>query len=65
VRQSLVERLGAALAGSDLVRAAIGSGRGRKVTEEACVNATLRLADTVVDEPRSRRWSSICAYPVA
>jgi uncharacterized protein (DUF2336 family) len=48
VRQSLVERLGAALAGSDLVRAAIGSGRGRKVTEEACMNATLRLAEKVV-----------------
>src|SRR5690606_22447350 len=38
VRQGLMERLGAALAGSDFVRAAIGGSRGRKVTEEACVS---------------------------
>jgi len=47
VRQALVERLGAALAGSNLVRSAIGDSRGRKVTEEACMNATLRMAETV------------------
>ncbi|OCW58801.1 DUF2336 domain-containing protein [Hoeflea olei] len=47
VRQALVERLGAALAGSDFVRSAIGGSRGRKITEEACMNATLRLAETV------------------
>jgi uncharacterized protein (DUF2336 family) len=50
VRQALVERLGAALAGSDFVRSAIGGSRGRKVTEEACMNATLRLAETVVQD---------------
>ena len=47
VRQALVERLGAALAGSDFVRSAIGGSRGRKVAEEACMNATLRMAETV------------------
>lgn len=47
VRQALMERLGAALAGSDFVRSAIGGSRGRKVTEEACMSATLRLAETV------------------
>lgn len=47
VRQGLVERLGAALAGSDFVRSAIGGSRGRKITEEACMNATLRMAETV------------------
>ncbi|WP_394689643.1 DUF2336 domain-containing protein [Hoeflea sp.] len=50
VRQALVERLGAALAASDLVRATIGASRSRKVAEEACVNATLTLADTVSSE---------------
>lgn len=50
VRQALVERLGAALAGSDLVRATIGASRSRKVAEEACINATLTLADTVSSE---------------
>ena len=50
VRQALVERLGAALAGSNFVRSAIGGRRGLKVTEEACVNATLRLAETVVQD---------------
>jgi uncharacterized protein (DUF2336 family) len=50
VRQALVERLGAALAGSDLVRSTIGGSRSRKVTEEACVSATLTLADTVSSE---------------
>jgi len=50
VRQALVERLGSALAGSDFVRAAIGGSRGRKITEEACMNATLRLAETVVQD---------------
>lgn len=49
-RQALVERLGAALAGSDLVRSAIGGNRGRKVTEEACMSATLRMAETVMSE---------------
>lgn len=47
VRQVLVEKLGAALAGSQLVRSAIGSSRGRKVTEEACMTVTLGLAETV------------------
>tara|TARA_R110002012_G_scaffold77840_1_gene198211 strand:+ start:55531 stop:56670 length:1140 start_codon:yes stop_codon:yes gene_type:complete len=47
VRQGLVERLGAALAGSAFVRSAIGGSRGRKVAEEACMNATLGLAETV------------------
>jgi len=47
VRQVLVEKLGAALAGSQLVRSAIGSSRGRKVTEEACMTVTLGLAGTV------------------
>jgi uncharacterized protein (DUF2336 family) len=50
VRQALVERLGAALAGSGLVRSTIGGSRSRKVTEEACVSATLTLADTVSTE---------------
>lgn len=50
VRQALVERLGAALAGSDFVRSAIGGSRGRKVTEEACMNATLQLTETVVQD---------------
>lgn len=50
VRQGLVERLGVALAGSDLVRSTIGGSRSRKVTEEACVSATLTLADTVSSE---------------
>ncbi|MDP2732491.1 MAG: DUF2336 domain-containing protein [Hoeflea sp.] len=49
-RQALVERLGAALAGSDLVRSAIGGSRGRKVTEEACMSATLRMAESVMSE---------------
>jgi uncharacterized protein (DUF2336 family) len=47
VRQALLEQLGAALAGSDFVRSAIGSSRGRKITEEACMNATLVMAETV------------------
>lgn len=47
VRQSLVEKVGAALAGFSLVRSAIGSERVQKVTDEACVNATLKLAETV------------------
>ncbi|WP_412048987.1 DUF2336 domain-containing protein [Hoeflea sp. Naph1] len=50
VRQQLVERLGAALAGSNFIRSAIGGSRGRKVTEEACLSATLRLAETVVQD---------------
>jgi uncharacterized protein (DUF2336 family) len=50
VRQGLVERLGAALAGSDFIRSAIGGSRGRKVAEEACVSATLRLAETVATD---------------
>ena len=50
VRQALVERLGAALAGSDFVRSAIGGSRGRKITDEACMNATLRMAETVVQD---------------
>ena len=49
-RQGLVERLGAALAGSDLVRSAIGGSRGRKVAEEACMSATLRLAESVIGD---------------
>ncbi|PWW03972.1 uncharacterized protein (DUF2336 family) [Hoeflea marina] len=47
VRQGLVEKVGAALAGFGLVRTAIGSDRVLMVTDEACVNATLRLAETV------------------
>ncbi|WP_422370173.1 DUF2336 domain-containing protein [Hoeflea sp.] len=50
VRQGLVERLGAALAGSELVRFAIGGNRSRKITDEACINATLTLADVVAAE---------------
>lgn len=50
VRQALVERLGAALAGSDFIRSAIGGSRGRKITEEACMTATLRLAETVAQD---------------
>lgn len=50
VRQGLVERLGVALAGSDLVRSAIGGSRGRKITEDACVSATLGMAETVDQE---------------
>lgn len=50
VRQALVERLGAALAGSDFVRCAIGGSRGRKVTEEACMTATLRMSETVIHD---------------
>lgn len=50
IRQALVERLGAALARSDFVRSAIGGSRGRKVTEEACMTATLRMAETVHTE---------------
>ena len=37
-------------AGSDFVRSAIGSRRGHKITEEACMNATLRLAETVTQQ---------------
>lgn len=47
VRQSLVERLGAALAGFNLGQSTIGGERLRKVTEEACRDATLRLTETV------------------
>lgn len=50
VRQNLVEQVGTALAGSGLIRSAIGGSRGRKVTEEACLGATLRLAETVIAE---------------
>lgn len=50
VRQNLVERVGAALAGSGLIRSAIGGSRGRKVTGDACLGATLRLAETVVGD---------------
>ena len=47
VRQSLVERLGAALAGFNLAQSTIGGERLRKVTEEACRDVTLKLAETV------------------
>lgn len=50
VRQALVEQLGAALAGSMFVRAAIGGNRGRKITEDACMTATLRMAETVLQD---------------
>ncbi|MDF1609999.1 DUF2336 domain-containing protein [Hoeflea sp. YIM 152468] len=50
VRQGLMEQLGAALAGSMFVRSAIGGTRGRKVAEDACTTATLRLAETVVQD---------------
>ena len=50
-RQSLVEKVGAALAGFGLVRCAIGSERIHRVTEEACQTATLRLTEAVaIDE---------------
>ena len=47
VRQSLVEKLGAAFAGFGFVRETIGGERVRKVTEEACIAATLNLAEAV------------------
>ncbi|MAY63098.1 MAG: hypothetical protein CML29_12880 [Rhizobiales bacterium] len=47
VRQSLVERLGAALAGFNLGQSTIGGERLRKVTEEACRDVTLKLTETV------------------
>lgn len=50
VRQGLVERLGAALAGSDFVRSAIGGSRGRKIAEDACMNATLRMTESVTGD---------------
>lgn len=45
VRQSLVEKLGAAFAGFGFVRETIGGERVRMVTEEACIAATLNLAE--------------------
>jgi len=47
VRQSLLEKLGSALAGYGLVRSIIGAERVQHVTEEACLTATLTLAETV------------------
>lgn len=50
VRQSLVERLGAALAGFNLGQSTMGGERLRKVTEEACRDVTLKLTETVPAE---------------
>lgn len=47
LRQALVERLGAALAGFGLARSTVGGERLKRVTEEACRDVTLRLTETV------------------
>lgn len=47
LRQDLVEKIGAALADFGLARSTMGGERLKKVTEEACRDATLRLTETV------------------
>lgn len=46
-RHALVEKIGAALAGFELVRAAVGSGRVERITREACDLATIGMAGEV------------------
>lgn len=46
-RQALVEKVGAALAGFGLIRAAIGDGRVERVTREACDIATIGMAGEI------------------
>lgn len=47
LRQYLVEKIGAALAGFGFAQSTMGGERLKKVTEEACRDATLRLTETV------------------
>lgn len=47
VRQMLVEKLGTALAGLGLARQAMGDERLSRVTQDACRNATLQLAENI------------------
>lgn len=46
-RQALVEKVGAALAGFGLIRAAVGDGRVERITREACDIATIGMAGEV------------------
>ncbi|MFC3074221.1 DUF2336 domain-containing protein [Shinella pollutisoli] len=46
-RQALVEKVGAALAGFGLIRAAVGDGRVERITREACDLATIGMAGEV------------------
>ncbi|QRM55422.1 DUF2336 domain-containing protein [Sinorhizobium sp. BG8] len=46
-RHALVEKVGAALAGFELIRAAVGEGRVERITREACEMATIGMTADV------------------
>ncbi|MEM9106619.1 MAG: DUF2336 domain-containing protein [Pseudomonadota bacterium] len=47
VRHTLIERVGESLAASSFVAGVVGRSRIRRISEEACQNATLLLASTI------------------